>query len=244
MQDRFVGDIGDYIKYSLLRVLGRGRNLGVAWYLFPNESHNRDGRYITYLNHPEKWRCYDSFVFDELKKIVEKNRSVNSLESSGILGQVRFHNMPLKAPESMRLNHQYRERSCWRKNWFMDVKKHLQSCDIIFADPDNGLYVDGKYQYQTTKFWKRLPLQEALELAQGRTAVFYHHNTRRKGGHEKEIADWISQLKMNSIALKWCRQSPRTFFIVNPDQQIKNRLMGFYKRWQEHTKLYGSFHET
>ena len=33
MQDRYVGDIGDFVKYGLLRALGKGKRLGVAWYL-------------------------------------------------------------------------------------------------------------------------------------------------------------------------------------------------------------------
>ena len=33
MQNRYVGDIGDYVKYGLLRALADGRQLGVAWYL-------------------------------------------------------------------------------------------------------------------------------------------------------------------------------------------------------------------
>jgi hypothetical protein len=31
MQNRYVGDIGDYLKLSILRTLSRGYRLGVAW---------------------------------------------------------------------------------------------------------------------------------------------------------------------------------------------------------------------
>ena len=37
MQDRYVGDIGDFVKYALLRVITGESKLGVAWYLHPNE---------------------------------------------------------------------------------------------------------------------------------------------------------------------------------------------------------------
>ena len=33
MRDRYVGDIGDFAKYGLLRAIGKGKRLGVAWYL-------------------------------------------------------------------------------------------------------------------------------------------------------------------------------------------------------------------
>ena len=42
MQDRYVGDIGDYLKLSILRTLSPGYRLGVAWWLFPDEAHNED----------------------------------------------------------------------------------------------------------------------------------------------------------------------------------------------------------
>ena len=38
MQNRYVGDIGDYLKLGILRALSPGYHLGVAWWLFPDES--------------------------------------------------------------------------------------------------------------------------------------------------------------------------------------------------------------
>ena len=33
MRDRYVGDIGNFAKYGLLRMIGNGKRLGVARYL-------------------------------------------------------------------------------------------------------------------------------------------------------------------------------------------------------------------
>ena len=33
MQDQYAGDIGDFVKYGLLRAISEGKCLGVAWYL-------------------------------------------------------------------------------------------------------------------------------------------------------------------------------------------------------------------
>jgi len=57
MQNRYVGDIGDFGKYHLLKILSQGNGLdnggnlvlGVVWYLVPNENHNGDGKHIRYL---------------------------------------------------------------------------------------------------------------------------------------------------------------------------------------------------
>lgn len=43
MQDRYTGDIGDFGKLGLLRVLQEQNLLiGVNWYLTPDETHNED----------------------------------------------------------------------------------------------------------------------------------------------------------------------------------------------------------
>jgi len=45
MQDRYAGDVGDFVKLGLLRAISPGRKLGVAWYRYPDEAHNGDGRH-------------------------------------------------------------------------------------------------------------------------------------------------------------------------------------------------------
>ena len=50
MQNRYTGDIGDFGKLGLLRVLQEsGLTIGVNWYLVPDENHNSDGRHVQYF---------------------------------------------------------------------------------------------------------------------------------------------------------------------------------------------------
>lgn len=56
MQDRYAGDIGDYVKLAMLRSLSAGKRLGILWWLYPDESHNQDGKHVSYLTEPGKWR--------------------------------------------------------------------------------------------------------------------------------------------------------------------------------------------
>ena len=58
MQDQYVGDIGDFGKYGLLRHLTgiqtprlKTLRLGVVWYLFPDGGNN-DGKFTKYLCNP------------------------------------------------------------------------------------------------------------------------------------------------------------------------------------------------
>ena len=45
MQNQYVGDIGDFGKYGLLRAIsGDPLRLGVVWYLFPDEPPKEPGK--------------------------------------------------------------------------------------------------------------------------------------------------------------------------------------------------------
>lgn len=234
MQNRYTGDIGDYVKYGLLRALADGKRLGVAWYLYPDEDHNDDGRHVAYLDDPGRWRSRDPALFDKLKRLVaEGRRTVAAVERSGLLDGALYSGELLSAPDLT--PPQRRE---WRRRWFESVVNGLRDCDLVFADPDNGLCEDDRFRPGTVKHWKRLPLHEAEALAEGRTAVIYHHNSRFAGGHEKEIAHWINRLGADTCAVRWRGYSSRTFFVVNPAPGMAERLGRFCAAWGPKAELH------
>ena len=63
MKNQYVGDIGDYGKYGLLRFLsGKGIKIGINWYLTENDGTN-DGKFTDYLTKKDD-RLYDDKLFD------------------------------------------------------------------------------------------------------------------------------------------------------------------------------------
>ncbi|GHA54300.1 hypothetical protein GCM10008927_20120 [Amylibacter ulvae] len=222
MQDRYVGDIGDYAKYSLINALSTDRNLGIAWYYYPNEGHNNDGKHITYLAGADKWENKDPTVFKKLKLLIDRGqRNLHSIE------QLQILNARAYAREILSNNSgNYCERSEWRKGWFDRVQNTLQDCSIVFADPDNGLCLTSTYKSGNRKMWKRIPVSEVNALSRGRPAIIYHHNTRFKGGHENEIKYWIKQLN-SKLAIRVRYGSSRTFFLINADTRLVDRA----KHW-------------
>ena len=233
MQNRYTGDIGDFAKYGLLRALADERRLGVAWYLYPDETHNKDGRHTDYLDHPDQWRHLDPELFDSLHSIVQSGRrTVKDIEQSGLFSEAVFSGQPLK------FNGNKQERSAQREAWFQATLNDLSDCDLVFADPDNGLRENEVYQHGAVKHWKSIPLAEVRALSAGRAAIIYHHNTRFRGGHAKEIQHWLDHLGPDSVALYWRKTSPRTFFIVHPTQDIRHRIDEFVDKWHPYFELH------
>ena len=232
MQDRYTGDIGDFVKYGLLRAIRGRKRLGVAWYLHPDGGPAGDGQHIVYLQQDARWRCLDPGLFDCLRRLVARERSVAAVQREDLLRNAVFAADRLDIADIP-----VSQRSCWRQRWFARVTSQLSGCDLVFADPDNGLCPDDRFAPARKESAKRMPLAEANALAAARAAVLYHHNSRFAGGHEKEIRHLMGQLRGCTCAYYWQRWSNRTFFIVNADDEIERRLTRFVQRWGNHGRL-------
>lgn len=245
MQNRYTGDFGDFVKYGLLRHLSKGKQLGVAWYLYPDES-GTDGQKTGYLHDPETWKILDEELFDGLNEIICKaqsgagHRSVTEIQDRHLLPGAVFSNglLDTEIPP-----HAWRGRRAWRADWFDGVMAKLVDCELVFADPDNGLCPDHRYSASRRKGLKRLPLREAVCLSEGRTAVIYHHNTRFKGGHHKEIRHWMDKLPRCTEAFYSNEDGFRTFFVITEDAAIQDRLKEFAAAWEQAGQLISS-HDT
>jgi hypothetical protein len=65
MQDRYVGDVGDFGKIGMLRkIADYGLRIGVIWYLTykPEEHINADGKHIGYLKDCAFKSCDDELL--------------------------------------------------------------------------------------------------------------------------------------------------------------------------------------
>ena len=139
MQNRYVADIGDYVKLAILRGLTCEKRLGVVWWLFPDENHNTDGGHKEYLDREEKWKHFDPPLFESLLKIArDKNRDVRAIENAGILPNATF------ASEFVPCETQhFSTRPAERNSWLARIKEKVKECNLLFLDPDNGIASDG-----------------------------------------------------------------------------------------------------
>ncbi|MBC7431428.1 MAG: hypothetical protein H7345_05110, partial [Rubritepida sp.] len=194
MQDRYAGDIGDFVKLAILRALKPRRKLGIAWWLYPDESHNDDGKHVRYLQNEAKWRGLDPDVFDRLAEIVRSGRRhIAALQDDALLTDTVFFSELVPAHSRTTLSLQ--RRRGLRAEWFARLQTQLDGCDLVFLDPDNGLETS-KFDLGASKAGKSVAISELMALRRpGREIVVYHHHTRRKGGHALELEYWGERLR-------------------------------------------------
>lgn len=232
MQNRYVADIGDYVKLAILQALAPGRSLGVAWWLFPHEDHNADGGHREYLKRWNEWRHLAPALFDALLEIdTAKRHNIHALENSTILPNAVFASDPVPCevrPFSLRLAE--------RTRWFAGIKTKLQACNLVFLDPDNGIAPEG-LKLARRRAGKSVTIEEIRELQENnRAIVIYHHQSRYRGGHISEICDLAKRLSKNGLhvsgVLRAKPWSPRAFFILNGDEELYTRAKSVSELWE------------
>lgn len=131
MKNQYFGDVNDYRKYGLLRLL-QARLTGallVAWMLTPDDG-SRDGGKRGYLQDPGSWRRYDPALFDGLVAAsAYPEPGLPLFERSQLLPRARYHSEVVP-----------RERAA-RDAWRRGLLDAAAGVDLVFFDPDNGIEV-------------------------------------------------------------------------------------------------------
>ena len=264
MQDRYVGDIGDFGKYALLQALfgpadgssGRTLSLGIVWYLMPDEESSGDGSLLRYLEptpgNLALYRDCDPILYDTLGSLVStSNRSVAALRESGVLppGTVSYEE-PLSFA-GIRGNGRItaRDRLTHRALWVRNAVDATERCEVVFADPDNGLEVAGvpRHHRRGPKYvcWDELEPY----AKRGQSVIVYQHTNHRVPA-ETQIKERLAQLSRrlrpahDPFALVYHRGSSRAYLIAaaRDHQQIlldraKKFLEGPWGRHRHFTRL-------
>lgn len=236
MQNRYVGDIGDFGKLGMLRTISEtGLSIGVNWYLTPNEEHNGDGRHIQYLS-DDKYRSCDESLWKILGRIVDSDqREVAVLEKSGIL-QAKYYSEELNFKSQSKSS-----RIMCREQWHNSALAYIGGCDIIFVDPDNGIIVPSANG--TKKSNKYVTHQELADYYKsGASVIYYQHKARRPDSFYVEQHDCLLHTSeyrgASSLGLKFTTTSLRYyFFILQPKHKkvISDYVEKMLKTpWQKH----------
>jgi rubrerythrin len=193
MKNQYVGDIGDFAKYYLLRQLANsGLRIGVNWYL-TEDDYGKDGKDYQYLflnAHNEKYKGEegDKDLYEHLQCIVKENiEAINRIVQKRDVFQIQKRDIIKDAAFYTRTV----PKQCQREEWFKRAISFFErkQVAIIFLDPDNGIQpqLKGKEDntvkenIKATYSVKHITPKE-LECAYGtgKTIILYQHKRRYK----------------------------------------------------------------
>lgn len=258
MQNRYTGDVGDFGKYGLLRALCGGIisqdepefKLGIVWCLYPNESHNEDGKHVSYLleKNEHKYRNLDKLLYGKLSEIIKSgNRNVEAIHKSNLFpAHTKFFNdilsfidLPYSGQKTLQT------RRSRRDYWWKNALYKVQTCDIVFFDPDNGIASDSlkPLAKKGPKFVFIPDIEPYVE--RGQTNIIYHHIGRHKdltaekqalALREKLIKHFENSKKVWPLLYR--RGTCRIFFIIPSESHEKilyQRMEMFLQSgWERH----------
>lgn len=205
LKNQYIGDIGDYGKYGLLRFLSsKGLKIGVNWYLTLNDGSN-DGKKTAYLDKGDD-RLYDPELFDVLKGIAgNPEKTVRMIEESRLIQNVCYYHEVIGTPD--------------RTRWHKQALEKLTDSELIFCDPDNGtIGQKGLKSKDAGKYI--LPTEIADYYDRGQNVVYYCHKARRTEdawtAAKLEMLKYLPDTKI--YILTYHRGTQRSYiFVIHPE---------------------------
>lgn len=226
MKDQYFGDVNDFRKYGLLRLLtAPDLQLGVCWMLTAHDG-GTDGEMRAYLDQPNEFRSCDTELFDWLKQVVgvERDRRTARIEASSLLGSSAVFKSELLG------NHDLKERA----SYFSDCTARFTACDLVFFDPDNGMEIVSKKRgsLNSSKFlhWDELlPVYNA-----GASVLVYQHFIReaRDGFTQRMAAELERRTKAAAV---FSYRTPHVVFLLAAQPRhasgFRNQMTTIRSRW-------------
>ena len=243
MQDKFVGDVGDFGKYGLLRTLSGiepkskpGYRLGIVWYFGDDGApHDAD---LAYLSKPNEFRRHDEALFDALMAMATaKRRTVAEVKRQRLLGRRRF----LGRNAVFFSDHVPGREG--REQWLSAAVARTSKTEIVLLDPDNSL-ATSKMEAKSARSTGHAYLNEVRPFVKrGQTVVIYQSFGRNPGDkRKKQIRRWHDEC-LTKLGLDEPPQivttSKRAFIILPATHHVEHvdhRLDILVERWGEHFK--------
>ena len=237
VQDRYAGDVDDYLELGLLRWLVAPSfesppvRLGIVWYRVADETPDPDGDHVEYLDASTEsgaeLRPLDPRLYDGLASVVASgDRSVGALAAAGVLpldtqtfdDELTFDDQAGKT-----------ERAAFRVDWLSRALAQLAGCAIVFVDPDGGLRrSDHKKRPWHPKAIKHAYLDElAPFIGRGQSVIASHHvdkSDKVRKQARRLMGDAAEQLGVEPLAAVRAHRDSTRLFLVLPVEAHRSHL--------------------
>ena len=229
MQNKYVGDVGDFANNGLLRWLTGMREeaaadglglltLGVVWYL--NHDENAGGNAIDYLN----LQGCDEDLYVALEGLRQPgNRNIWALQNSGLL------------PEDTTYCGRCRSVFETRPEWLNRALICIGKSELILLGPDKGYRLE---EFQDNRDSPQHTYLSDVEefYRNGKSVVIYHHIGQglERGQEANDSLNAIRNQLQDRLdpariwVLRWHRKIARAYFVIAQNEEhaqiIGNRI--------------------
>lgn len=186
MNNQFFGDERDVYKYALLRALARdGLRIGVCWLL--TEGCRNGGGVTAYLRDENSCQARtDRKLFNFLQHWVcrKQKRDVRLMENAGenIIPKAKYFRDVFPEDD--------------RGDYFAKMTKRFADCDLVFFDPDKGMFprtktrnpFDEYIQFgELAECWQQIPHASFMVFQYFYLEFTYHQTQKQHAGILKQL---------------------------------------------------------
>lgn len=235
MKNQYFGDVNDYRKYGLLRLLAGGGTLriGVCWMLTPDDNSSDGGanklRYLQ-TRHVHRWRQFDKPLYDDIRHLIWDTTKDDVKKTARSVAHFdgRF------VPQSVTWDTVLDDCPTTRQDYFITMFTEFRNraVELVFFDPDNGLA--GNVGHRSirkgaTGSCKHLFCDEVQNcVGHGFSALIYQHFRQHSS-----LSDRFTLVKyvihemqaIAGIAPLVCFLTPDVFYVLVPTQQHRHKLL-------------------
>lgn len=214
MKDQYVGDIGDFEKYSVLRAFQRSVDLPlVVCWMMTDPDATGEGAKTEYLANPRRYRHLEPHVFDRLEELVSRgSRSTQVVEAAGVLDDATFVRQRLEVGIAS------------RRAMFDELARAVDGRpSIVFFDPDIGVAGQNirKGGKRSSMYLFDDEIGEAFSA--GHSLVIYQHFPREQ--RPAFLARTFDRLRsLCDPTAQFALYSPRVAFLVLTQADVANAL--------------------
>lgn len=227
MQNRYTGDIGDFGKFLLLKHLFTSQRIATIWYLYPDETHNADGRHtvdVSNVNLFQACSTIDPHMSDLFNAIHANTiRRVELFETLKILENGGYFSKEILG-----------ETKHYRDVWLSQACRFIEQgrYPIVCLDPDNGMEPSSMSKLSIIKQGKYATFEELdrfFSLDGVEHLVIYQHFNRLKK-HAQQMAEMknrFESLYHDKASVTLIRHNPvqaRFYIILSKTPLEEHRL--------------------
>jgi len=221
MQNRYVGDVGDFAKFWIFRELFYTQKLAQIWFLHEFIENNNDGSITDYFS---RFKGVDNFLEEALKGI---EKDVRALERANILPNARFFYETICKNQNK------------RKEFIDKAITFARDSKVVALAPDNGIaikcsrkeksiaLIDSSLKKDNShKFVFSDEIEKFFTIDTLEVLVLYQH-LNRCFSHNLQVELILRELRVSyphSFAIKFKPYSLRIFIILCKKETILKKL--------------------